>query len=181
MEGHDVPAQARVHEPYAMPMPRPITAKKLKPTFRHVLDLVGVDGGGRANPEGGLEEGGFGDAGEVLDPEARAAYRRRLEELSEELEQATEWNDSERAAQSREEMEFLTKALAGGVGLGGRSRRAAAPAERARLNVTRAIRTAMARVAENDADLGRHFDTTVRTGTFCSYMPDPRAPIDWQL
>ena len=147
----------------------------------HVLDLVGVDGGGRANPEGGLEEGGFGDAGEVLDPEARAAYRRRLEELSEELEQATEWNDSERAAQSREEMEFLTKALAGGVGLGGRSRRAAAPAERARLNVTRAIRTAMARVAENDADLGRHFDTTVRTGTFCSYMPDPRAPIDWQL
>ena len=39
----------------------------------------------------------------------------------------------------------------------------------------------MARVAENDAELGRHLDTTVRTGTFCSYLPDPRVPIDWQL
>ena len=39
MEGHDVPAHARVHEPNATPMPRPITAKKLKPTFRRVPGL----------------------------------------------------------------------------------------------------------------------------------------------
>ena len=49
------------------------------------------------------------------------------------------------------------------------------------MNVTRAIRTAMARVAENDGNLGRHLDTTVQTGTFCAYTPDPRSPIDWQL
>ena len=150
-------------------------------TEMHVLDLVGIDGGSRATAEDGLEVGGLGDAGEVLDPEARAAYRQRLLDLAEELERAEEWNDPERASLARQEIEFLTKELSGAEGLGGRSRRAASPAERARVNVTRAIRTAMARVAENDGNLGRHLDTTVQTGTFCAYTPDPRAPIDWQL
>jgi hypothetical protein len=26
----------------------------------------------------------------------------------------------------------------------------------------------------------RHLRTTVHTGTFCSYTPDPRAPITWE-
>jgi hypothetical protein len=148
----------------------------------HVLDLVGVGGGVRtATREEGLEVGGLGDAGDVLDPEARAAYRRRVEELSVELDEATSWNDTERAAQTRAEIEFLTRELSGAEGLGGRSRKAASASERARVNVTRAIRTAMARVAENDGSLGTHLDTTVHTGTFCSYTPDPRVPIDWQL
>jgi uncharacterized membrane protein len=128
-----------------------------------------------------LEVGGLGDAGDVLDPEARAAYRQKLEELTEELEQATSWNDPERASQAQEQIDFLTTELAGAEGLGGRSRKSASASERARVNVTRAIRTAMARVAENDAELGRHLDSTVRTGTFCSYLPDPRVPIEWQL
>jgi tetratricopeptide (TPR) repeat protein len=148
----------------------------------HVLDLVGVDSGERtANREEGLEVSRLGDAGDVLDPEARAAYRRRLEELSEELDEAASWNDPERSFRAREEMDFLTKELAGAEGLGGRSRRSASASERARVNVTRAIRTAIAHVEENDPELGRHFDTSVRTGTFCSYAPDPRVPIDWQL
>ncbi len=148
----------------------------------HVLDLVGGDAGGRAaTHEEGLDVGGLGDAGDVLDPEARSAYRQKLEELTEELEQATSWNDPERASHAQEQIDFLTTELAGAEGLGGRSRKSASASERARVNVTRAIRSAMARVAENDAELGRHLDTTVRTGTFCSYLPDPRVPIDWQL
>src|SRR5450759_2989730 len=44
---------------------------------------------------------GLGDAGPVLDPEAKAAYRKRLAELQEELAQAEAWNDPERHARGR--------------------------------------------------------------------------------
>jgi hypothetical protein len=27
----------------------------------------------------------------------------------------------------------------------------------------------------------RYLETTVRTGTLCSYTPDPRFPITWRL
>jgi hypothetical protein len=56
----------------------------------------------------------------------------------------------------------------------------AAHAERARLNVTRAIRAAMANLARANPVLGRHLAVTVRTGRYCAYTPDPRAPIAWQ-
>jgi hypothetical protein len=39
----------------------------------------------------------------------------------------------------------------------------------------------MVRIAEELPDLGRHLDLTIRTGTYCAYMPDPRAPADWDL
>ena len=60
-------------------------------------------------------------------------------------------------------------------------RRAGSPAERARLSVTRALRTAIARMAKADPSLGRHLDSTVHTGAFCPYAPDPRVPTAWQV
>jgi hypothetical protein len=48
-------------------------------------------------------------------------------------------------------------------------------AERARASVTRAIRHAMARIRAHHPALGEHLDRTIRTGTYCAYLPDPRA------
>jgi len=56
-----------------------------------------------------------------------------------------------------------------------------AAVERARLSVTRAIRRAQARIAACHPTLGRHFDTTIRTGTYCAYVPDSRVPISWDV
>ena len=123
----------------------------------------------------------FADAGPVIDHEAREDYRRRLTELREEFDEATAWNDPERAARATSEIDALTHELAAAVGLGGRERVASSPAERARLSVTRAIRSALARIGEQSPALGSHLDATIRTGTFCSYLPDPRAPIGWEL
>jgi hypothetical protein len=78
-------------------------------------------------------------------------------------------------------MEFLARELSGAVGLGGRDRKAASTSERARVKVTRAIRTALKRVGDHDAGLGRELDSTVRTGTFCAYEPDPRRPVAWHV
>jgi tetratricopeptide (TPR) repeat protein len=123
----------------------------------------------------------LGDAGELLDARAKAAYWARLEELRAELEEAERFSDAGRAARSRQEIDFLEDELARAVGLGGRDRRAAAHAERARLNVTRAIRAGVANLARLNPSLGQHLTATIRTGRYCSYTPDPRAPIAWRL
>ena len=146
----------------------------------HALELVGTGRAASSEPRDShmVVEG---DTGEVLDAEAKAAYRRRIEELQADVQQAREWNDAGRAAKAEEELEFLVDQLAGAVGLGGRDRRTGSSAERARVNVTRAIRSALDRIGEHDPALGRHLTSTIRTGIYCSYAPDPRVPTTWQL
>jgi tetratricopeptide (TPR) repeat protein len=138
----------------------------------HTLDLVtGDDASGRA----------AGDAGELLDEAARAAYRRRLAELAQELEEARGFHDIGRAERAQAEIDSLTEELSRAVGLGGRPRRAGSDTERARLNVTRAVRRAIEAIAERDAVLGSDLDRGIRTGVFCCYDPDPRLPIRWEI
>jgi tetratricopeptide (TPR) repeat protein len=156
----------------------------------HAADLEAADGqAAQAAPLGSRAGGGerelevrpdLGDAGELLDATAKAAYQARLEELRAELEEAEGFNDPVRAARARAELDFLVGELARAVGLGGRDRRAASHAERARLNATRAIRAAIANLARANPTLGRHLAATIRTGRYCSYTPDPRVPIAWE-
>jgi hypothetical protein len=77
--------------------------------------------------------------------------------------------------------DFLLRELSRAVGLSGRDRRAASASERARAGVTRAIRQAITRIAEHHRHLGDHLSRTIRTGTYCAYMPDPRAPTEWRI
>jgi hypothetical protein len=123
----------------------------------------------------------LGDAGALLDATAKAAYQARLTELEEELEEAEQFNDPARATKAHQERDFLVQELGRAVGLGGRDRRAASHAERARLNATRAIRAAMANLARANPALGQHLAATIRTGRYCAYTPDPRAPLVWTL
>jgi len=121
------------------------------------------------------------DLGPLLDEEAKAAYRRRLADLDEEIEEAKAWHDPERAGRAQQERELLIHELKAAVGLGGRHRKGSSAVERARVSATRAIKAALARIAEHSPALGRHFDATIRTGTFCSYRPDPRLRTHWQV
>jgi len=151
----------------------------------HAVDVATAAEGGAApgatEVEGLNVRAGTGDAGPALDSQAKAEYRSRLEDLRAEIEEAEAFNDPERAARAREEMDFIAQELSAAVGLGGRDRKVASAAERARVNVTRALRREIRRIAEEDARLGRELETTVRTGTFCAYEPDPRRPVTWQV
>jgi tetratricopeptide (TPR) repeat protein len=120
-------------------------------------------------------------AEEILDGAAMKAYKLRIEDLREELEEAESWSDAERAARARAEMDFLARELTSAAGLGGRVRRGASPAERARQSVTKAIKATIARIAKENRSLGRHLSSTIHTGNFCRYEPDPRSPIIWIL
>ena len=122
----------------------------------------------------------LGHAGELLDAQAKAEYKARLEALQSELDEADSYHDLARATKLREEIDFITDELARAVGLGGRDRKAAAHAERARLNVTRAIKAALDNIARYHPSLGLHLRSTIRTGRYCSYTPDHRTPPIWE-
>jgi uncharacterized membrane protein len=124
---------------------------------------------------------GISDAGEVLDPQARAAYKQRLTELRTELAEAQTFHDLGRSERLTAEIDFLTQELARALGLGGRARRVGSPAERARVNITRAIKLALRKISDHHPALGQHLATTIKTGAYCSYTPDPRLPITWQV
>jgi tetratricopeptide (TPR) repeat protein len=150
----------------------------------HVLDLVAAEAGHGAPADGAqtgdLPRAAPGDAGELLDAQAKDAYRRRLAEIGDDIAQARSDGDMERAAQAVAERDFLVAELARAFGLSGRERRAASASERARAGVTRAIRQAMARVGDYHPELAEHLGRTIRTGTYCAYCPDPRAPAGWE-
>jgi tetratricopeptide (TPR) repeat protein len=121
------------------------------------------------------------DAGPLLDARAERAYRGRLADLRATLTEAERCNDLGQIDCTRAEIEAIGAELARAVGLGGRRRRASSHLERARVSATRAIQAAVRRIRENDGALGRHLATAVKTGTFCSYSPDPRTPVSWRL
>jgi hypothetical protein len=119
-----------------------------------------------------LRAGAPEDAGEMIDPEAKAAYGRRLELLREEVEEAQELGNSERVARAEDEIDDLSRELSRAIGRGGRHRRAGSASERARLSVTNAIKVAIERVARKHSRLGAHLSASIKTGTYCCYRPD---------
>jgi|SRR5712692_3580171 len=123
--------------------------------------------------------GGLGDAGEILDPQAWAQYKERLESLRGELEEAKSFNDTGRAETLQEEIDFISKELSAAYGLGGRAKKAADSAERIRKTVTSRIRESLGRIQKEHPELSLHFSKAIRTGTFCSYNPEK--PTNWQL
>ncbi|MGA9306592.1 MAG: AAA family ATPase, partial [Candidatus Sulfotelmatobacter sp.] len=128
-----------------------------------------------------LSVGRLGDAGEMLDSKAKQDYRRKLLELRENLQDARDRGNVERAEEIESEIEFLAREISRAVGLGGRDRRAGSAAERARLNVTRAIRAALQKISEHHQALAEVLEKSIKTGSYCSYAPSPRSQIQWQL
>jgi tetratricopeptide (TPR) repeat protein len=136
----------------------------------HALDLAG-----------GASKDASQGAGPILDDRARAAYRERIEDLKDTIDEAESFADVARAERARAELEQLTEELGRAFGLGGRVRPVASDAERARTSVAKAIARAIASIARELPELGQHLERAVRTGLFCAYDPDPRAKIDWSF
>jgi hypothetical protein len=164
----------------------------------HVLDLAGGIAGQGDDEEtshsahglpreaedlekAGIHIGSLSDAGEMIDEEAKAAYRRRVSELRDELEEAKARGNVQHAEQAEPEIDALTTELSRAVGLGGRNRRAGSASERARQSIAKTIKSVLARIAQSDAALGDIFSRCIKTGAFCSYQPDPNFPIAWEF
>lgn len=127
----------------------------------HVLELSGANAPVDA-----------GDSGELIDDQAKAAYRARLRELSAEIDEAESWHDAARRERLQEEMEALRREISRAVGLGGRRRTKGAATERARSNVRRRLALVMQRVEEAAPRIGEHLRSSLKTGVRCTYAAD---------
>ncbi len=155
----------------------------------HVLDLVAVEAG--SLPAGSVVEArsdssmgatrGVGDGLQAIDDQAREAYRRRLAEVDEDIEDATMMNDLGRLELAQRDREYLINELSNAVGLGGRHRMVGGSSERARTSVFRSVRYALERLTVHHPAVATHLGVSLRTGTYCVYAPDPDASFRWEI
>ncbi|MFZ6005246.1 MAG: ATP-binding protein [Actinomycetota bacterium] len=135
----------------------------------HALDLMDPSGSA-------LDTGGTGP---MLDDTARRAYKQRLEELEDDLDEATSMADDGRVAQLEHERDVVVAEITRAYGLGNRPRTVGDPAERARKAVGMRITTAIKAIAVTDVELARHLDRSLVTGRYCSYQPE--TSTRWQV
>lgn len=145
----------------------------------HALDMVTTNGTRRRTVDTETIDGYDTGTGPLLDERAKRAYRQRLVDLDEDLQEATDHNDPERAASCRAEIDALTSQLTNAVGFGGRDRPSSSATERARVSVTKAIRRAISKIGLYLPELAHHLERSVRTGTYCSY--EPAQARSWNL
>lgn len=119
----------------------------------------------------GGDPGELGDAGEAIDAAAMRAYRAKLDDLRDEEVEADRFGDATRAARARDAIEAIARELSASIGLGGKARRGASAAERARVAVQKRVKDAIRRIEELDPAVGQYLGWTVQTGTFCVFRP----------
>jgi hypothetical protein len=120
-----------------------------------------------------------GDAGQMLDPTALTAYRRRLSEIGTQLDAADRRGDQAAADDLTAERDAILAELRTATGLGGRPRRTGGSAERARVAVRKAIAAALAQAGRHDPGVARLLSDSVRTGMTCRCDPSPDQPVTW--
>jgi TolB-like protein/Tfp pilus assembly protein PilF len=130
----------------------------------HCLDLAGRSADLKGN-----------DA--MLDDRARRELTDRVRWLQTEAEEASSHNDAGRAESARAELDHIVTTLSQAFGLAGRPRLLGSAVERARTAVTWRIRNAIRKTTSAHPGLGRHFENSVRTGTYCVYAPEK--PVHW--
>ena len=157
----------------------------------HVIQLAGVLGG--ANPPEShflsradrqnlsVRSSLYRDTDPVLDVAAKTSYRHRIEALRHEIEEARSFNDLARGAKLEEELDTIEAELIRAVGVRGLDRRHSSESERARVNVTNAIRSLVKRIRSHHPALARYLSNTIKTGYYCSYNPEPNNSPTWQV
>jgi hypothetical protein len=115
----------------------------------------------------------------VLDRQAKAAYKARLDGLAADIEDAEASGNDLRAEALRSERDALIRELAAAAGLGHRDRRLGDEAERARKTVSARVRDALAKIGQVHPELAGHLRGSLRMGTRCSYSP--AEPTRWTV
>lgn len=121
----------------------------------------------------------LGDAGDIADRQALREWQQRARELLGEIEEARDAGDHARIEEIEEEMAFLTKAMEGGKGLGGRQRKAGDKRKNVRDAFRNAVDRAIKQIATYDKPLAEHLDNSIKRGEVVGYRPE--SPITWDV
>jgi hypothetical protein len=125
----------------------------------------------------GLVINDLGDAGPLLDDMARQQYEKRCKELMEQLEEARELNDTEKAAEIEGEIDSIIDELKRATDRKGRNVKVASIKKRAQQTISSAIKRAISKLVKHCPELGIHLQETIKTGNNPIYQPG--SPIKW--
>jgi predicted ATPase len=117
--------------------------------------------------------------GETIDAHARRQYEQRIRDLQDDIDEAEQHSDYERAYRHQIELDQLIEHLSAAIGHGNRTRRTGGSAERARSAVTHRVRATIRQIDKLHPRLGAHLRHSINTGTYCSYRPE--SPVAWEV
>ena len=118
-----------------------------------------------------------GNQDPLLDANAKDEYRKRVQEIEDDLAEADRQNNIELAAKLRAEREAILVELGRAVGLRGKNRTFPTTKGSARTSVTNAIGDARRAIARRLPAAGEFMSKSIITGGSCRY--EPTIPIDW--
>lgn len=121
----------------------------------------------------------LGDAGDVADRQALREWQQRARELLGEIEEARDSGDHARVDEIEEEMAFLTKAMEGGKGIGGRQRKAGDKRKNVRDAFRNAVDRAIKHIEKYDKPLAEHLKDSIKISNEVVYRPG--MPITWDV
>lgn len=113
----------------------------------------------------------LGDAGPVLDEQAKREYRAAIADLDAELDEARENCDPAAQERLQRDKDQILRQLSAAFGLRGRPRRAADVSERDRKAVQKRIAETIRHLWRLDEGLGRHLKALIKPGAYCRYSP----------
>ena len=129
---------------------------------------------------GHAAEYALGDAGEVIDADALAAYRVRRGELIEDIDRAKKDHDEAAQTRAEEELALFDAEIRRARGLGARIRKASDDAEKVRKKVGNAIHRAIKSIRKYDTRLADHLSPPRLTcGRQPCYCPDQSRTWEW--
>jgi 7-cyano-7-deazaguanine synthase in queuosine biosynthesis len=135
-------------------------------------ELCGSVSAGETPAEEGVSVLGQSDAGAVLDENAVHAYRTRLDEIKEKLEEARSDNDLGKIDHLEFEKGWIESELANAKGIGGVIRKLGDDRNKVRNRVGNAIRRALKKIKQYDKPLSNHLQKPIlNLGHTLSYVP----------
>ena len=121
----------------------------------------------------GFSIGGLGNAGKAFDEKSKKQLKSHLSALDEQIEDAQKKGDEEKHSKLEGDRDKIISYLSSGQGKGGRTRILGSTDEKIRKSISNSINRAVKHISLYHPELGQHLKHSIRTGSTCSYIPDP--------
>ncbi len=110
---------------------------------------------------------------ELLDKAAITSLKRHIEQLNDQIEEATEFGEFEALEKLETEKDQIIARLSSDMGLAGKSRLSSSPIENIRKNIERRISEDTRKLQNSFPEFASHLKTALKTGTVCQYTTFP--------
>ncbi|WP_420601343.1 tetratricopeptide repeat protein [Flagellimonas sp.] len=119
------------------------------------------------------------EGADVIDGKAMKDYKSKIQALQSDILDAEEMGHTSKAEEFRTAYETLLNHLSQVTGMSNKTRKTGSSLEKARSAVTWRIRSSIKKIEKVHPKLAKHLTNSIKTGTFCSYVPE--SPHAWSI